>query len=125
MGTLKGFPNPPALWLRRAKPAYAYAGTMGTLKGFPNPPALWLRRAKPAYAYAGTMGTLGGFLRWQLRTRLMGTLRGFLRCKRSTRLMGALGGHLVSLCSVCLRQRLQYFDSLSFSALARLFLVLE
>ena len=33
MGTLKGFPNPPALWLRRAKPAFAYA-VMGTLKGF-------------------------------------------------------------------------------------------
>jgi len=25
---------------------------MGTLKGFPNPPALWLRRAKPGSAYA-------------------------------------------------------------------------
>jgi len=25
---------------------------MGTLGGFPNPPALWLRPAKPAYAYA-------------------------------------------------------------------------
>jgi hypothetical protein len=25
---------------------------MGTLGGFPNPPALWLRRAKPGYAYA-------------------------------------------------------------------------
>jgi hypothetical protein len=25
---------------------------MGTLKGFPNPPALWLRWAKPSYAYA-------------------------------------------------------------------------
>ena len=25
---------------------------MGTLGGFPNPPALWLRRAKPAYANA-------------------------------------------------------------------------
>ena len=33
MGTLKGFPNPPALWLRRAKPAYAYA-IMGTPRGF-------------------------------------------------------------------------------------------
>ena len=32
---------------------------MGTLGGFPNPPALWLRRAKPGYAYA-IMGTLGG-----------------------------------------------------------------
>ena len=26
---------------------------MGTLEGFPNPPALWLRRAKPGFAYAG------------------------------------------------------------------------
>ncbi len=25
---------------------------MGTLEGFPNPPALWLRRAKPGFAYA-------------------------------------------------------------------------
>jgi hypothetical protein len=33
MGTLEGFPNPPALWLRQAKPAYAYA-IMGTPKGF-------------------------------------------------------------------------------------------
>jgi hypothetical protein len=33
--------------------------------------------------------------------------------------------YFVSLCSVCLRQRLQYFDSFSFSAFARLFLVLE
>jgi hypothetical protein len=63
MGTLRGFPNPPALWLRQAKPAYAYA-VMGTLRGFPNPRhppptlpppryarprTLWLRRAKPAY----------------------------------------------------------------------------
>jgi len=55
MGTLGGspggFPYPPALWLRRAKPGYAYA-VMGTLIGFPYPPALWLRRAKPGYAYA-------------------------------------------------------------------------
>jgi len=36
MGTLKGFPNPPALWRRRAKPAYANA-IMGTLKGFASP----------------------------------------------------------------------------------------
>ena len=36
MGTLKGFPNPPALWLRRAKPACAHA-IMGTLKGFAPP----------------------------------------------------------------------------------------
>jgi hypothetical protein len=36
MGTLKGFPNPPALWLRLAKPAFAYA-VMGTLKGFASP----------------------------------------------------------------------------------------
>ena len=33
---------------------YGYGLTvlMGTLGGFPNPPALWLRRAKPGYAYA-------------------------------------------------------------------------
>jgi hypothetical protein len=36
MGTLKGFPCPPALWLQRAKPAFAYA-IMGTLKGFAPP----------------------------------------------------------------------------------------
>jgi len=30
---------------------------MGTLGGFPTPPALWLRRAKPGFAYA-IMGTL-------------------------------------------------------------------
>jgi hypothetical protein len=33
--------------------------------------------------------------------------------------------HFVSLCSVCLRHLLQYFDSFSFSAFARLFFVLE
>ena len=59
MGTLTGFPIPPALWLRRAKPAFANA-IMGTLTGFPIPPALWLRRAKPAFANA-IMGTLTGF----------------------------------------------------------------
>ena len=53
MGTLGGFPNPPALWLRRAKPGFANAIMgMGTLGGFPNPPALWLRRAKPGFANA-------------------------------------------------------------------------
>ena len=52
MGTLGGFPNLPALWLRRAEPAFANATVMGTLGGFPNPPALWLRRAEPAFANA-------------------------------------------------------------------------
>jgi hypothetical protein len=33
---------------------------METLGGFPNLPALWLRRAKPGCAYA-IMETLGGF----------------------------------------------------------------
>jgi hypothetical protein len=37
MGTLEGFPNLPALWLRRAKPASAYA------TNFPAPP-----RPRPA-----------------------------------------------------------------------------
>jgi hypothetical protein len=36
MGTLRGFPCPPALWLRRAKPAFADA-IMGTLRGFALP----------------------------------------------------------------------------------------
>ena len=31
---------------------------METLKGFPTLPALWLRRAKPGYAYATYMETL-------------------------------------------------------------------
>ena len=48
MGTLEGFPYPPAVRLRRAKPGYAYATNMGTLEGFPRalpyPPALRRRR---------------------------------------------------------------------------------
>ena len=72
METLGGFPNLPALWLRRAKPGYAYAVlragiVMETLGGLalhsapatrpaapalraasPNLPAFWLSRAKPA-----------------------------------------------------------------------------
>jgi hypothetical protein len=40
MGTLGGFPNPPALWLRRAKPGSAYATLTETLGGFPNPVAV-------------------------------------------------------------------------------------
>ena len=59
MGTLKGFPNPPALWLRGAKPRSANAIMMGTLKGFPNPPALWLRGAKPRSANAIMTEILG------------------------------------------------------------------
>ena len=31
MGTLKGFPSPPALWLRQAEPAFANA-IMGALE---------------------------------------------------------------------------------------------
>jgi hypothetical protein len=97
MGTLRRFPNPPALWLRQAKPAFANAIIMGTLRRFPNPPALWLRQAKPAFANAIPY--------W--------------------RMCGAGDRHFVSLCSVCFRQRPQYFDNFSFSALARLFLVVE
>jgi len=47
MGTLKGFPTPPALWLRRAKPAFADA-IMGTLKGFPNPAMVRRRQSQRA-----------------------------------------------------------------------------
>jgi hypothetical protein len=38
MGTLEGFPNPPAKGLRPTPKI-----TMGTLEGFPNPPAKGLR----------------------------------------------------------------------------------
>jgi hypothetical protein len=55
MGTLKGFPCPPALWLRRAKPAYAYA-IMETLKGFPNPRAM-VRGERSSPAPHAIMGT--------------------------------------------------------------------
>jgi hypothetical protein len=76
---------------------------MGTLGGFPNPPALWLRRAKLACANA-----------------IDGNGRG-----RASRKNCRGEAHFVSLCSVCLRHLLQNFDSLSFSAFARLFFVLE
>jgi len=76
MGTLGGFPNPPALWLRRAKPDSAYAingnplpdahrplAALGLakpsaparrppLRSLRSVPALWLRQAKPDSAYA-------------------------------------------------------------------------
>jgi len=54
METLGGFPNLPALWLRRAKPGCANFIVMETLGGFPNLPALWLRRAKPGCANASS-----------------------------------------------------------------------
>jgi len=52
MGTLKGFPNPPALWLRWANPTYANAliGILG--RSLTPPRALWLRRTKLGSANA-------------------------------------------------------------------------
>jgi hypothetical protein len=50
------FPNPPALWLRRAKLGFANALRWEPWEEFPNPPALWLRRAKLGFANA---------LRWE------------------------------------------------------------
>jgi hypothetical protein len=43
-----------SLGLKTAIPRLALAAPiyMGTLRGFPSPPALWLRRAKPGYANA-------------------------------------------------------------------------
>jgi hypothetical protein len=41
LGTLEGFPNPPALWLRRAKPASANA-VMGTKRSYEKL-NIWLR----------------------------------------------------------------------------------
>jgi len=37
MGTLGGFPNPPALWLRRAKPASANAEGWNPQVPMPSP----------------------------------------------------------------------------------------
>jgi hypothetical protein len=51
MGTLKGFPCPPALWLRPAKPAYAYA-IMGTLEGLALHSAPTLPTPSPALCAA-------------------------------------------------------------------------
>ncbi len=48
--------------------------------------------------------------------------RGWGKCGLAC---GAGEDHFVSLCSVCFLQRAQYFDNFSFSALARLFLVVE
>jgi hypothetical protein len=70
METLGGFPNLPALWLRRAKPDSANATMMETLGGFPNLPALWLRRAKPDSANATMMETLGAAVPEALATGL-------------------------------------------------------
>jgi hypothetical protein len=136
MGTLRGFPNPPALWLRQAKPGYAYA-SHGTLRGFPNPPALWLRRAKPGYAYAGDGNpgdkTLAGDKTLE-RVPIAVALAGeacLSQCGRgnprnaSEEWRSGSANHFVSLCSVCFRHLLQNFDSLSFSAFARLFFVVE
>ena len=77
MGTLRGFPFPPALWLRRAKPACANA-IMGTLRGFPFPPTMVRRRRGRA---RNARGGLGGLVRPEGRRSphaiCMGTLRGF------------------------------------------------
>jgi len=48
MGTLKGFPNPPAMVRRRQSRRAPHAIFMGTLKGFPNPPAMVTPPAEPA-----------------------------------------------------------------------------
>jgi hypothetical protein len=53
MGTLKGFPCPPALWLRRAKPAFAHALMVPFARRFPARLGLGLlqkigARAQPA-----------------------------------------------------------------------------
>jgi ATP-dependent Lon protease len=56
MGTLGGFPNPPAHWLRRAKPGSAYT-LMGSLKGFPNP--------KPSALASANMALDRAFGMWQ------------------------------------------------------------
>ncbi len=85
MGTLRGFPNPPAM-VRRRQSRRAPHAVMGTLRGFPNPPAM-VRRRQSRRAPHAVMGTLRGFpnppamvRRRQSRRAphaVMGTLRGF------------------------------------------------
>jgi len=48
---------------------------MGTLKGFPNPPALWLRRAKPVFANAKLPLKVQGFLLRGARNEVIARLR--------------------------------------------------
>jgi hypothetical protein len=61
MGTLKGFPYPPAMVRRRHSRRAPHATVMGTLKGFPNPPAMVRRRHSRRAPHATVMGTLKGF----------------------------------------------------------------
>jgi hypothetical protein len=76
---------------------------METGGGPPTQATLRLRRASPAVANAVI--------------RALEVVRGSLWEETNT--------YFVSLCSVCLRHRLQNFESFSFSAFARLFFVLE
>ena len=98
MGTLGGFPSPPALWLQRAKPAFAYA-FMGTLGGFASPfgpppatssPLALLGLANPSRALAPGRQAVGK-ARLRLRDlrldveRWPGRSRGFSRWGRGLR----------------------------------------
>jgi hypothetical protein len=113
MGTLRGFPNPPALWLRRAKPGYANA-----VDGNPNDePPVRFSESTHALAPRPRRLALGEACLCQ---RVRGNPRNASEEWRS-----GSTNHFVSLCSVCFRHLLQNFDSLSFSAFARLFFVLE
>ena len=53
MGTLGGFPNPPAMVRAELSSAAPHAIVMGTLGGFPNPPALWRSRKVAAAGREG------------------------------------------------------------------------
>jgi hypothetical protein len=49
MGTLEGFPNPPAMSYGRQSRPSLDAINMGTLEGFPNPPAMsYGRQSRPS-----------------------------------------------------------------------------
>ena len=60
MGTLKGFPNPPAKDSAGASPAPSTRIVMATRKGFPNPPAKDSAGASPAPSTRVRMRPLGG-----------------------------------------------------------------
>jgi len=65
MGTLKGFPFPPAMVRSRQSRLAPHATDMGTLKGFPFPPAMVRSRQSRLAPHATDMGRLRGrYLLW-------------------------------------------------------------
>src|SRR6185503_18663907 len=60
MGTLRGFPNPPATGPAGRSPSGSHAMIMGTLRGFPNPPATGPAGRSPSGSHASIVRRLFG-----------------------------------------------------------------